>query len=80
MRLSFGIYYAFRGFIYIYSIIRNMKGVIEMNKLEKEIERLKAELEAKHEEAKAKSYSWGRITTVGTVCFIIGMIVGNMLA
>lgn len=51
-----------------------------MNKWEKEIERLKAELEAKHEEAKAKSYSWGRITTVGTVCFIIGMIVGNMLA
>lgn len=51
-----------------------------MKDLKKELERVKAELEAKHEEAKAKPYSWGRITTVGAVCFVVGMIVGNMLA
>lgn len=41
----------------------------------KQLEEIKAELDAKHEEAKAKSYSWGRITTIGTACFV-----GNMLA
>lgn len=51
-----------------------------MDELEKEIERLKELLNEKHEEAKAKSYSWGRITTVGTICFVIGLIIGNMLA
>lgn len=51
-----------------------------MEELKKEIQQLKDQLEEKHQEAKMKSYSWGRITTVGTVCFILGLIVGNMLS
>ena len=50
-----------------------------MEEWKKRFKEFKAELDAKHDEAKAKSYSWGRITTIGAVCFIVGMIVGNML-
>lgn len=51
-----------------------------MQDWKKELEKIKAELDAKHDAAKAKSYSWGRITTIGMVCFVVGAIVGNMLA
>lgn len=51
-----------------------------MQDWKKELEKIEAELDAKHEEAKAKPYSWGRITTIGTVCFVLGAIIGNMLA
>lgn len=51
-----------------------------MNDWRKELEKLKEQMDAKHEAAKAKPYSWGRITTVGTACFVLGMIVGNLLA
>lgn len=51
-----------------------------MEEWRKQLEAIKAELDAKHDEAKSKSYRWGRITTIGAVCFVLGMIIGNMLA